>query len=211
MKTTFVAAVAFGAATMLASSAFADTTPTIDDIAFSNFQTDGSACAGENMFANIVSESDAQTADILDFAFGDVAAKTGPNQKQAEFSKSCQMNFTMTYPKGYRFTFDYVSFTGFADLKQGQFGTFTTRVGGGLNKASKGYLTYLLGPITGEFQGGRTFRKITGFKTPCKGKADVAITTGVGVKGNTKAAGTIGSSKSSGYLNQSFRLVWEKC
>lgn len=200
------------AALACAPAAVADI-PSIDDIEFSSFETDGSACEGDNLFANIVAEDDNQNADVLDFAFLDVAAKTGPKQKKSAFQKSCTMNFVMTYPKGYRFSFDYVTFTGYADIKTGQLGKFTTHVAPITNTSgsASGYTTYLIGPVKGEFDGGRTMREIKRFKTPCSGKVSMYVRTSVGIDGKTKAAGTISSSRKNGYMNQSFKINWEKC
>lgn len=213
MKTTFMTAV-FAATTLLAltPAAFAGSdTPSVDDIEFHSFETDGSACEGENMFANIVSESDAYTADVLDFAFGDVKAKSNPKKKKRELAKDCQIDFVMTYPRGYRFTIEYVTFSGYVNLKTGQNGLFKTRLGGGLNKASRGFDTMLVGPVRGEFDGGRTMRVIEGFRTSCSGKARMSVYTSISILGNPALRGQIRSSKKSGYLNQSFRLKWHKC
>lgn len=185
--------------------------PGVGEVNISDVSAMGSGCrAGTTRVIVTNSRPGSRNADYLQITYDDFIVRSGEGTTSRDQRRSCNLGFNVTFPKGYKFYFQNLSFDGFAELESGTNAEFQTVVRVPFGSSLK-YKSLLRGPFDGDFDDTETGKRLRKFDSGCDGKALIKLENKLRITGNKKQEGKVGVDVGSGQGHQGLKIFWEKC
>lgn len=190
---------------------FRSQAPPADQIVVLDAQTSGSGCP-----QGTVSTSRSTDGTIITFGFDSFQTYIGPNTKQSDHSKNCQIHLNLRYPGGFSYAVTEATYHGYARLDQSVTGTFLSTYyfsqNAGQTATTRSNIT---GPTAG---GGLVYTKSDEIPTvgvvwaPCGDNGILNVNNRIALAStNSQATGELSNDDATVAFTQQLHISWMPC
>lgn len=185
--------------------------PDMADVAVYGLIAVGKGCP-KGSLTKIVTNSrpGSTTADYFQVTYDKFTVEHGPGIPRWESRKTCNIVYNVDYPRGFKFSFDNLSFNGYAEVQAGVRAEFDARIRTPLEDKDVKFK----GVIQGYYEGGYedvVRGRLEKFNSGCGGSAMIKVENMIRMRGKSPDKSIITIDTVSGAMTQAFKVQWEKC